>query len=86
MCDVFAISHFLFFGVLFWKYKTLGGLPDTRPWFLETRIPLKNQVLESVWLISFNDILNPVLEIFQWHYFFKAVLMSMVTKFIVYEL
>ena len=40
-----------------------GGLPETRPWFLETRISLKSAVLKSMWFISFNVFLNPVPEI-----------------------
>ncbi len=56
-----AISEILFFvWGHFWKYKPPGGLPETRPWFLETRLSLKSKVLESVWFISFNDFLKPV--------------------------
>ena len=49
-------------GVFSGNINPPGGLPETRPWFLETIISLKSQVLKSVWLISFNDFLKPVSE------------------------
>ena len=49
-----GISRF-FVGSQFWKYKPPGGLPETRPGFLETQIPAKSQGLKTVWSIYFND-------------------------------
>ena len=54
--DVFDISQIvLFVWGHFWKYKPPGGLPETRPGFLETQITAKSQGLKTVWSISFDD-------------------------------
>ena len=50
----------LFFWGHFWKYKPPGGLPETRPGFLETQNSAKSQGLKTVWSIYFNDFLLPV--------------------------
>ena len=52
-----------FFGVISEKYKPPGGLPETRPGFLETQISAKSQGLKTVWSIYFNDFLS-----FGWFY------------------
>ena len=39
----------------FWKYKPPGGLPETRPGFLETQISAESQGLKTVWSILFSD-------------------------------
>ena len=53
--DVVVISQkILFLGVLSGNINPPGGLLETRPWFLESRISLKNQVLKSIRWISFR--------------------------------
>jgi hypothetical protein len=52
--DVFYNFQILFFEGQFLKYKPPGGLPETRPGFLETQISAKSQGLKTVWSISFN--------------------------------
>ena len=81
----FPETYICFWGHL-WKYKPPGGLPETRPWFLETRISLKSQILKSVWLISFKDFLNPVSKSLSVALTFWGGSDDTVTKFIVYEL
>ena len=72
------------FGGHFWKCKPPGGLPETRPWFLETRISLKSQGLKTVWSIDFFGCLSSWCKVpIQWHYLFDTVSNKIVPEFIV---